>query len=363
MKRLISLFSLLTMLLSLFSCGGKQYSPVASTDEENRVLVKFNFEGETYELKYELYRALFLSHSTTYDNGDKSFWSTPESNTAKKELNDTIIALATEIFAALHLSKKIGYDPFSNDADKKIKEYIKESVEGGSVKGFDGDYEAYLAHLKSLNLNYSVQTLLFRYSIAYEKILEYYKGTADIDAPTPDMEEGALNYTEEDVKNFYFSDESARISIITFNAEYITEETVRQRRDKIASYTSLSDALNYAVQFTAGDPEDILSGAVIGKNSMDATFYSEVIKSAFSMSVGDVSHVIPISTDKKIEYWIICKMEKDAGYVETEFERIEEVYVSQKIGEIIENVRVSIESTAKETSVMENLDLSKISMD
>ncbi len=363
MKKLLSLILILTMLLSLASCGDTEYEPVPSTDEESTVLMTFRFENEKYELKYELYRALFLSYSERYDKGDKTFWNTAAAEDAKAAINQTVIGLAADIFAALHLSKAIGYDPFSRDADKQISEYIKESVEGGTVYGFDGDYDAYLAHLKKLNLNYSVQTLLLRYSIAYNKILEYYKGTDDIDAPSPDMQAGALKYTEDDVKNFYDGDESARISIIVFNAEYISKETVEDRRNKIAGYSSLTDALNYAVQFTSGDPEDILEGAVIGKNSMDSSFYSEVTERAFAMNVGDVSPVISIVTDKSIEYWVICKMEKSSDYAENNYEKLEEVYVSQRIGEIIENVKVDIVKTASETEEMRNLDLSKISMD
>lgn len=363
MKKLLSLILILTMLLSLVSCGDEMYEPVPSTNEESKVLMTFSFENEKYELKYELYRALFLNYSENYDGGDKSFWNTDAATAAKAEINKTVVNLAADIFATLHLAKAIGYDPFSRDADEKVNEYIKESVEGGTVKGFDGDYDAYLAHLKKLNLNYSVQTLLFRYSIAYDKVIEYYKGTEDIDAPTTDMESGALKYTEDDVKNFYNSDESVRISIIVFNAEYISKDTVQDRRDKIAGYSTLTDALNYAVQFTPGDPDDILKGAVIGKNSMDSSFYAEVTERAFAMNVGEVSPVISVATDKNIEYWVICKMEKSSDYIENDFEKLEEVYASQKIGEIIENVKLEILKSVSETDEMKKLDLSKISMD
>ena len=364
MKKLLSLILIFATLLTLASCGGTEYAPVPSTDEESRVLMTFSFEGEKYELKYELYRALFLTHSETYDKGDKSFWAKPEAQSAIKEINETIVGLSLDIFATLHLSKKIGYDPYSANAENKINEYIKESVEGGdTVKGYDGDYDAYLSSLKSMNLNYSVQTLLLRYSIAYDKILEYYKGTADADAPTPDMESGKLHYNESDVRDFYNGDESARISIVVFNAEYITKETVDQRRDKIASFSDITSALNYAVSFTSGDPEDILDGAVIGKNSMDSSFYSEVTSCAFSMDVGEVSPVISIATDRSIEYWVICKMEKTQDYLDENLEKVEEVYVSQKIGEILENVKTSIGSSKKTTDAFNSLDLSKISMD
>ena len=325
----------------------------------------FELEGEKYELKYELYRALFLNHSESYDGGDKSFWSTAAADGAKAELDAKITSLALDIFTALHLCKKIGYDPYSLDADDKIEEYIKESVEGGSVAGFDGDYDAYLASLKEMNLNYSVQTLMYRYAIANDKIISYYRGTEDADNPKPDMKDGALEYTESDVRAFYNSDSCARICVITFNAEYTSLDKVQQRRDTIASYTSEEAALGYAVQFTnpLGDPEEILKGTVVGKNSMDTAYYSEVAAAAFGLTEGATSAVIPINAESHSEYWIVYKMKKTPEYLESEFDTVEDVYVAQRIGEIVAAAKSSLASTVKHTDAFTNLDRSKISMD
>ncbi|MBQ3015843.1 MAG: hypothetical protein IJD79_03580 [Clostridia bacterium] len=363
MKRLLSLILILCTLLSLAACSDKTYEPVPSTDEEKKVLMTFSLEGEKYELRYELYRALFLNHSAEYDKGDKSFWATPEAEDAKQKINARVTSLALDIFAALHLSKEIGYDPYSADAEKKIEEYIKESVEGSdTVIGFGGDYDKYLASLKAMNLNYSVQTLMLRYSIACEKINEYYRGTADPDAPTPDMEAGALKYTKDDVLAFYRGDDSARISIVVFNADYISHEKVEERRDKLDSFASLGDALNYAASFTPGDPEDVINGALIGKKS-SSSFYTEVTDAAFEMGVGDVSPVIHVVTDKSSEYWIVIKMDKTEEYAEENYEAVEDIYVSQRINEIIDGVKTSLADNKSEKDAFTSLDLSKISMD
>ena len=362
MKRLLSLILIICTLLTLASCSDKTYEPVPSTDEEKTVLMTFSFEGEKYELKYELYRALFLNHSAEYDKGDKSFWATPEAEDAKREINATVTSLALDIFAALHLSKKIGYDPYSANAEKRIEEYVKESVEGSdTIVGFGGDYDKYLESLKSMNLNYSVQTLMLRYSIACEKINEYYRGTADVDAPTPDMEAGALEYTKDDVLAFYRGEDSSRISIVVFNADYISREKVEERRDKLDSFASLGDALNYAASFTPGDPEDVINGALIGRNS-SSTFYSEVTDAAFSMDVGDVSPVIHVVTDKSSEYWIVIKMDKTDSYVDENYEAVENIYVSQRINEIIDGVKISLAENKAEKDAFATLDHSKISM-
>ena len=363
MKKIVSVLLLLCTLLSLAACGAK-FDPVPSTEEEKEVLMTFELEGEKYELRYELYRALFLNHSKEYDGGNKEFWNTAESSDAKAELDEKIINLSLDIFSALHLCKKIGYDPYSLDADDKIEEYIKQSVEGDVVVGFDGDYDAYLAHLKDLNMNYSVQALMYRYAIAYDKIVTYYRGTDDLDNPTPDMKEGALKYTEADVRDFYNSDASARISTITFNADYISRDSVQERRDRIAGFDTEAGALGYAVQFAdpMGDPEDILRGTIVGKNSMDTAYYADVAKAAFELPGGATSDVILVNTEIANEYWIVYKMEKSAEYLNENFDTIEDVYVSHRIGEIIAAAKDSLASSVKHTDAYSELERSKISM-
>ena len=362
MKKFISVILLLSTLLALAACGG--YEPQVSTEEESLVLMTFELEGEKYELKYELYRALFLNHSKEYDGGNKEFWATDASAEAKAELDEKIISLALDIFSALHLCKKIGYDPYSIDAENQIEEYIKQSVDGDGVVGFDGDYDAYLSHLKELNMNYSVQALMYRYAIAYDKIVTYYRGTDDIDNPQLDMKKGALEYTADDVRAFYNSDASAKISTVTFNADYITIEKVRERRDKIASYSSESAALAYAAQFTnpLGNPEDIIRGTLVGQSSMDSAYYAEVTAAAFGLAEGKVSEVITVTTDVGSEYWIVYKMAKTAEYLESSFETVEDVYISHRIGEIVAGAKDSLSKTVKYTNTYNTLDRSKISM-
>ena len=363
MKKIISVILLLCALLSLTACGS-EYEPVPSTDEEKRVLMTFELEGEKYELKYELYRALFLNHSEEYDGGNKEFWNTPEANAAKEAIDAKIINLALDIFSALHLSKKIGYDPYSLDADDKIEEYIRQSVEGEGVLGFNGDYDAYLASLKELNMNYSVQALAYRYAIAYAKIVEHYRGTADIDNPSLDMKEGALEYTDDDVRAFYSGDASARISTIIFNADYISHDEVQKRRDKIASYTTESAALGYAVQFTdpMGDPEEILRGTVVGRYSMDTAIYAEVTANAFELNEGETSAVITVNESGRKEYWIVYKMTKSADHLEAEFDTVEEAYISHRIGEIVEGAKAALSTSVKFTDEYRSLNYAEISM-
>ena len=61
LKKLICALLTVAMLLALISCG--DYEPVPSTADEARTVMTFRIEGEKYELKYELYRCLFLTYN------------------------------------------------------------------------------------------------------------------------------------------------------------------------------------------------------------------------------------------------------------------------------------------------------------
>ena len=70
MKKIISLILALTLATFAFaSCSG-YYEPVASTDKEKTTVLKLTFGEEIYEIKYEFYRALFLTLKNDVDLGD-----------------------------------------------------------------------------------------------------------------------------------------------------------------------------------------------------------------------------------------------------------------------------------------------------
>ena len=364
MKKIIALILAVCTLFALWGCKDKEFEPVESTEEEARVIATFEYENKKYELKYELYRALFLNMAKEYDGGDKSFWSKPEAADAISEINSKIFSFAGDIFAAIHLSRKIGYDPYSSDAEKLIDEYIATSVngDGESFEGFGGDYSLYLKFLKDSNLNYSTQVLLYRYAIAYDKVIEYYRGNVDKDSPTANMKDGALEYTKDDVLAFYESDDSVRVSLIVINSLYISKEKAESKRDAIAAAATEEEALSKAIGLTSGDANDILNGIVIGKNSLDHAYYSDVTKAAFELELSETSELIELSLERRDEYWILYRMQKTDEHFEKEYENIASVYVSQKIGEILDGVKSSLLSSMKTTDDFESLDHSSIKM-
>ena len=75
MKKIIAFLLSLIILAGLTACSGGGYEPVPSTDEEARVVMTLECDGKSYDVKYELYRALFLSHRDELDGGDRELWS------------------------------------------------------------------------------------------------------------------------------------------------------------------------------------------------------------------------------------------------------------------------------------------------
>ena len=359
MKKLIALILTLATLLLAVGCKKEKYPEIESTKEEARVMMTFAIGGEKYEMKYELYRALFLNLSPHYDKGDKSFWSTPESTEALAEINEKILEYTLDIFGVLHVAKSIGFDPYSKEAESLIADLIATSVEGDgdTVIGFGGDYDAYLDSLKKANMNYAVQKLLFRYSVSYDKILEYYGGTVNESNPTENVS-GALSFTRDDVLNFYNSEDSVRVSLITC---YSRERAETLRNDMLAA-PSITSALKKAISMTTATPSDVLDGVLIGTHTLDEAYYSEVTKAAFDLELGSFSDIVTVPTENGTEYWILYKHEKEMNYFDNNYNTMADVFVSQKIGEIIEEAKTSLRATLSESEAYKNLNHSSISM-
>ena len=362
MKKLIALTLMLATLLLFAGCKkeNEKYPAVESTEEEAQVMMSFRIGDESYKMKYELYRALFLNLAAKYDGGDKSFWDTESSKEALEEINEKILEYTLDIFGVLHVAKSIGFDPYSNEAEEIIADYIKTSVEGNgdTIVGFGGDYDAYLDALKKANMSYETHKLLLRHSIAYDKILAHYSGTANESNPT-ENEAGALNFTRDDVLSFYNGDDSVRVSLITC----YSLERAETLRSAILSTPDITDALELAISMTTSIETEVLDGVVIGTHTLDEAYYSEVTKTAFDMELGSFSDIVSASTDNGKEYLILYKHEKTAGYFDSHYDALVDVFVSQKIGEIIEEAKTSLRASLTESDAYKNLRHSSISME
>ncbi len=359
MKKILFLILLISALVLSTSCNKNKYKPVESTEEEARVVMTVSAGNEDYEVKYELYRMLFLNYKSTVDGGDESVWSSENKDEYVSEINDIIIGNVTDIYSAIHLAKALGFDPYSKEADEAVAEYVRLSVEGNGadIEGH-GSYEEYLLALKERNMNYSVADLLFRYSLALNAIDEYYIGTTD---EVLGEIAGQFEVTEDAVRSYYFGDEAARILHIYFSSAAKTEEDMSEYRDVMKTKSSPLDVALYIINTGSPIiPEELIdtatrkvSGIVVGKYSYDDAYYKDYTDAAFATQVGDVSDVIEVA-DSYTGYYVIYKLEKTSEHFTEKYDDIKLSYITNEEGKRLEEVEAELrESLSYENAYSE----------
>ena len=365
MKKFLSVILIISSLLALSACGG-YYEPIKSTDEEARVIMTLSFEDKTYEVRYELYRAMFLTYKATVDGGDGGVWSGEGSEEYVARVHELIVERITDIYAALHLCDKIGINLYSNAVEKEIKEYVKTGVEGGiydgeAVGGYSS-YEEYLEALSKLGLNYSVQELVLRYAIAIDKITAYYAGEAGDEYFDSGLTGGAIEYTREDVEDFYYSYDSVRYMLAFVQSKYSgAYDRALRLREKMLSAEGNDAAVATAIissSISAG--EDVMRGVVIGKYSLDEENYRDMTKAAFETNIGKVSEIVEVTAGKDPGYYILYPVLKSEEHFEECYDEIAAVYVENEIGKLLYDVQTALTESARGTELLDTLDYSKI---
>lgn len=362
-KRFFAFCVLFALVFSLASCSACNdgYEPVESTEEERKTVMTVSYDGEDYEVRYELYRALFLELKASVDGGDSSVWTGAEKDTYVQKIDELIIHRICEIYSTIHLCDKAGIDVYSGEYDDKVSEYIKTIVDTDSkYGGFDGDYGKYLDSLKEMNMNYSVADLLLRYAFGREALELYYMGNVGDDLSS-DAALGKIKYTREEVKDFYFNTDESRqiLSLLLQKSEGTSFDYNRavEIRNTLASKPSAEAAGIYVAGFT-GNP----SSEVLGKHSYDRFYWSKYTDAAFSLEIGNTSQVITLKTDDFEGFAIIYRVAASEEYFDENYEQIANEYLRNEYGKILVTVSDGMVKNLKYTSTLNNLDRSRISM-
>ncbi len=367
MKKAFAIILLLFLSLSLLISCSEKYPPVASTDSESLVLMQISLGEKTYDVKYELYRALFLSLKPEIDGGDPSVWTCDGKDEYINKINDKINERIADIYSVFSIAENIGIDIYSDEYNKMVDACIYAGVEGGTVgeftyTGFGGDYQKYLESLKEMNLNYSVQDLMLRYALAMDDIYYYYEGNIENDATL-----GHLDYTKDDVKAFYESEECVRVMqlFISTVSTSFTEKTVKSVRDKIAAATSEDEVfyimMNNSTTGAVGD--ELRQGELIGRHNLDSYYYSKLVDAAFALSYFETSEPIEVSTSINRGYFILYRIRKTDEHFEDYYADIENIYVANRIGEILDTEKELVLQSTVTTDAFDALIYSDISMD
>ncbi len=362
MKKTTSLFLLICLLFTLISCG-TTYEPVPSTEEEERVVMTLTVDGEVYEIKYELYRALFLTHKSSVDGGDESVWSGASAEEYVNEINGIIVSRASQIFATLHEAEKIGFDPYGIEVESKIQDYVRVSVEGGSfgdsfVEG-EGSYEKYLAALKALYLNYSVQSLLIRYSLASAALEEYYLGNEE----DPFDEGEKFEFLESDVREYYFGEECASFMQIFLYSHAYDLTRVNEIRASIADKSSKTAVAQYMINFSTAGYEEIFDGSVTGRYELDRAYFADLTDSIFALAAGETSEPIKIGSGSDEGYYITYRFAPSEDYFENHYGLVKKSFILNALGKKLSECENTLSGSSAKAPAYSEIIHSEIGMD
>lgn len=348
MKKILSLFLALTMLLCMVGCSKNEYTPVESTAEEARVLMRVRYGNATFDVRYELYRAFYLTMRTSY----------PEtlSDEDKVKLEAEVLDRIYHVHSTLALCKSLGTDIYSSDVEDKIREFIKISVEGGMIDGtqIEGhkSYDDYLASLNQKNMNYAVQELIFRYSIAKAMIDEHFRSESGI----------YDGVTREDVLAYYESAETGRYLTLYLNAELFSEKRAEEIAATLASLNGEDAVFAKMVNYSTLNLDTLRQGQIISQNNLDALTYSALTAAAAALSDGEVSSPIRLFNSQNNGYMILYKAEKTSTHFEEAYDAIVEEYVNEKAGRELAEVYASMVESVTFYPLYETLDRDGITM-
>ncbi len=367
MKKTISVILILALclgcILSISSCK-KKYERADSTEEEARVVMSLTVGDEVYEVRYELYRTLFLTYRAVVDKGSSDVWTGEDSEKYVDEINDMIIKRLSGIFSVFELARRIGFDPYSDEAEDEIDEMIRISVEGGSrdgveYGGYGGDYDAYRAALKSMYHNDSTSVLMLRYELAREAVYQYYLGNGA---------DGAIEYTESDIETYYYSDSAARIlkTYITEGVSYDTEARAESVKEALKQAAASGETAVRAVMIDRGTPTaagELERGVVIGRHSLGDE-YLDIAEATFSLGVGEVSDVVYIYTaNEGGRYYIIYRAEKTDDFLRDNYGEVVTAFLYDSVGKMLGDISTLLNDGVRYADGYAQIEHSAISMD
>ena len=372
MKKTIALFLLIACVFSLIGCSDTTYPPVESTETEATTVMTLKAGEKTYEVKYELYRALFLNFKKEFDGGDDSVWTGDNKDEYISKIHEHITSLILDIYSAFAVCEQIGYDLYSKEVENKINKFIQISVDGGSYggesfMGYGGDYDAYLEYIKTLNHNYSTHVLLYRYAIAIEAIDEHFIGTFSADDIDGNITVGSMTYTREDVENYYFSDACVRV-LRTYISEGLDLNPLARAQRlaadlKVAARNGESAVSNMIMGRGPIGATDGVQGVIIAKNNLDGAFYADMVNEAFRLKEGEVSDVVPIHDGQEMRYYIMYRGQKSEEHFDNNYSDIAYIFLRDGVGATLAQMKETLGEEIIKSDFLIELDYSTITME
>lgn len=305
--RAIALFLIAALLtLALTACGEKYELRKSSKKEATPVFVL----GED-TVNFEVLYTFFRNQCDKIEGFTASYFEGADGPARFTETLNAAIGEIAEIYAMFAACREVGIDPYSEVVESKILEYLKITVEGGTMGGdtlygFDS-YDDYLDYIEEkFHMNDAVNRLMLRYAVCEELLMEYYKNS--------------FPYTDSDVAAYFESEACIHLIWVsrTHDAMMQTKEQnlamMQTAREKL-----LSGNHSGAIQYSLEPSTDFY----MGRYTLDDAYYSELITIAFSLDEGEVSDVLDLGVEG---FFVIKRLSKSSTDLAERHESISEIF-------------------------------------
>ena len=306
--RAISLLLLSALLLLSLTACGENYELRESSKKEATPVLTLGEDTVSFEVLY----TFFLNQCDNIPSFTAAYFDGAEGGARFTATLNAAIAEISEIYALFAACRAVGIDPYSEDVEETILEYLKITVEGGTMGenelyGFDS-YDDYLDYIKEkFHMNDAVNRLMLRYAICEDLLMDYYETT--------------YPYTDADVAAYFESNNCVRIIWVSR-----THDAMMQSKEQnLVMMNSARNKLiegnhNGAIQYSLEPATDFY----MGRYTLDDAYYSELIDLAFTMDVGEVSEVLDLGVEG---FFVIKRLAKEDAHLQERNKSITEIFL------------------------------------
>ncbi|MBO7292472.1 MAG: hypothetical protein J6V07_00895 [Clostridia bacterium] len=309
-RRVVLLLLILTLVSSsLVSCG-ESYKLRKSSDKEAETVLTLGEDAVPFEVLY----AFFRNQCDRVGNIGADYFAGSEGEARFRDMMAAAERNIAEVYAFFAKCREVGIDPYGEEIEEELLEYLKRSVEGGTfgeyeVEGFES-YDKYLEYVKeAFHMTDSVNRLMIRYALCEEKLAEYYRTQ--------------YQYTDEDVEAFFGSEDCIRVLWVVRNG-YGLDTAENREQIVIARNYLLAGDHKLAIQHSTSPNSDFY----MGRYTKDTAFYEELIEVAYDLREGEVSEILDLGAEG---LFVVKRLAKDEADLESQFREITAVYLAEEM--------------------------------
>ena len=324
-RGLVALLLCLSMLF-LWGCEKEGiYKEERSSLKDRKVMAKVG----DYKVRYELMRALFYTVKDGVDNGDDSVWSSEQADEYFDAAMVEIESALRQIYGTFAHLEACGIDPFGDDIDELVYEYVRKDIEGGYannnyITGY-GSKDAYLKALEDRHFTDAANRILYRMAAASSVLHDYYLET---------YADGSIAISDDMIKNFLLSDDCIHVHwvYIERNSHYTDaqqqaylDEVWQKLKALEGSPNILQLVITYGYNLAAANLEN---GFYITETTMGST-YRPIVEAAKTLSPYEVSSVVECADG----YYILVGLQKNADdlLVNSVYKEVTNLYITNQL--------------------------------